>query len=550
MSQNRSDALRRFPSGFLTVFLFSFLAFSLGTAFVEIVKIDVRFALFVEDMTKYALTVFPTINGEPYPDYPVTMTLIAWVLSAGGRFLNQWTLSLFSIFCGSLTLALTWLTGEKRKRGTGVIAASLMFMTLEFVTTIMGFGIDVPVMAAGAMILYMLEARPDARGAAPLFFLLLVFCFMIRGPLGLLLLGAAAGGWVLFAGDWKKVLIWGLTGAAAAALCMAGGYGLIHAAGGRELYKEFLTWQITSRMEADDLFFYLFDGPIAFSPSTAFGIATLLTAAIRRKPRGARTVLLPLFGFLLMPLILLSIPGCKHLRYMMITVPAFALIGAWGIRMSFSLPRCRRVLRAVFRFLARYLWIAALCAALGITLGMAAAARVWDLRMFRCALVFLFPLVGLTARKKPGLLHDILRTGVVIGLLGTVFIFPATTFRELSEGFVRTAEQYRTGRLFFYRIGVDHEDLKYLQFLTPDDRADAVYLNPFQPPDDKYRKMYRQVGVEGLRDMRPGDLLVTRTRDEDYLQKDAAAYGQKMIFRARGKLGHKEYSVFELQSVP
>lgn len=532
-------------SGFLRVFLFCFLLFSLGTAGVEIVRIDVRFAIFVQDMTRCALSVFPTINGEPYPDYPVTMTLFAWLLSAAGRFVNQWTLSLFSILCGSLTVALTWLTGERIRRGTGVIAASLLFMTLEFNTTIMSFGIDVPVMAAGALILYCLTIRAGIWKSGALFFLLLIFAFLIRGPMGLFLAGAAAGGWLLFARQWKQTVIWGVIGAAASLICLGGGYYLIHAAGGRELYNEFFSWQISSRMAADDLFFYLFDGPVVFSPSTAFAIAVLLTAAWKRF-RGSG-VLLPLFGFLLLPLVLLSIPGCKHLRYMMITVPAFALIGAWGIRRSSVFPRCRRILRAAFQFLARYAWIAALCGGLAVTIIMAAMAGVWDLRLARCALLILFPAAGLLCRKKPGFLRDILRTGIVLGILGCVFVFPASSFRELSESFVRTAEQYRTGRLYFYRIGVDHEDLKYLQFLTPEDRANALYLPSSPNPNDKYSRMYRRVGIEALADMNPGDLLVVKDKDSGTLKKDAADCGRTVLVRARGKLGHKEYQAVELR---
>ena len=545
MRDDQSRAGSFFSSGCWKVFLLSFLLFSLGTACVEIVRIDVRFAIFVQDLTRYPLSVFPTINGVPYPDYPVTMTLFAWLLSAGGRFLNQWTLSLFSMLCGSLTVALTWLTGEKLKRGTGTIAAVLLFMTLEFNTTIMGFGIDVPVMAAGAVILYLLSAGARRRGVPEiLFFLMLIFCFLIRGPMGILLLGAAAGGWVLFARQWKRVLIWGIIGTVALAVCLGCGYYLIQAAGGQDLFDQFLSWQVTSRMAADDLFFYLFDGPVAFSPSTAAAIATLLTAAIARRIRSRGSVLLPLFGFVLFPLILLSIPGCKHLRYMMITVPAFALIGAWGIRMSFLFPRFHRGLRAVFRFLAAYIWIIALCAALVITI---VAAFFFDVRMFyRCALLILFPAAGLLHRKKRGLVRDILRTGIIFLILGSAFVFPATTCRELSEKFVRGAEQYRTGRLYFYRIGVDHEDLKYLRFLSPEDRADVQYLYPTLKPDNKYSRMYRQIGLEGLAAMRPGDLLVAKSGDTKLLEKDAAANGRKAVLRVRGKLGHKEYSAFEI----
>lgn len=547
MREDRSDAVSSRFAGFRNVFLLSFLLFSLGTIGVEIVRIDVRFAVFVQDLTKYPLTVFPTINGVPYPDYPAAMTLIAWLFSAGGRFLNQWTLSLFSMLCGSLTIALVWMTGESMKKGTGVIAASILFMTLEFNSTIMGFGIDVPVMAAGALILCLLSAG-SRRSPDLLFPVLLVFCFLIRGPMGIVLLGAAAGGWILFARQWKRVLTWGIAGAVTLAVCMGGGYLLIQAAGGRELFDQFLSWQVTSRMEADDLFFYVLDGPVVFSPSTAAAIATLLTVASVRRVRRSGTVLLPLFGFLLFPLILLSIPGCKHLRYMMITIPAFALIGAWGIRMSFAFPRCRRILRAVFRILAAYGWIAALCAALAVTIGAAAMAKVFDpILFFRCALLALFPAAGLLFRKKKGFLRDIFRTGIVLGILGAVFIFPATTCRELSEKFVRSAECHRTGRLYFYRIGVDHEDLKYLRFLSPEDRADTLYLGPVSNPKNKYSRMYRQIGFEGFADMKPGDILVARSRDAEQLEKDAAPYGRKAVFLVKGKLGHKEYSAFEIR---
>ena len=95
---------------------------------------------------------------------------------------------------------------------------------------------------------------------------------------------------------------------------------------------------------------------------------------------------------------------------------------------------------------------------------------------------------------------------------------------------------------------MDHEDLKYLRILSPEDRAAAVYLFPALMPNDNYSGMYHQVGIEeGLAAMRPGDILVAKSRDTELLKEDAAAYGRQAVFLVQGKLGHRKYSVFEIR---
>ena len=63
-----SSWIGRHPTASLVIFMFAALA--LGNAGQEITRINIRFALMTSEMARHPLGVFPTLNGQPYADYP------------------------------------------------------------------------------------------------------------------------------------------------------------------------------------------------------------------------------------------------------------------------------------------------------------------------------------------------------------------------------------------------------------------------------------------------------------------------------------------------
>ena len=66
-------------------------------------------------------------------------------------------------------------------------------------------------MAAGVTLLYLYQIKCRWWVFCGSFFLLLVLAFFMRGPLGVILLGAGIGGLLLAQLEWKKCITAGLT---------------------------------------------------------------------------------------------------------------------------------------------------------------------------------------------------------------------------------------------------------------------------------------------------------------------------------------------------
>lgn len=178
----------------ICIFLLVFLLLSLETAGLEVTRINIRFALMVRDMADCGLRLFPTMNGGEYGDYPSLWILLSRLASLNGRFLNLWTLSLPSLLLGAYTVAVTYCSGEMRGKGRGIIVAALLLTAPQFVDLMSEFGLDVPVMACGATMLYLLQTERSERRLCIAFAALFCISFCVRGPMGSAVFSVACGG--------------------------------------------------------------------------------------------------------------------------------------------------------------------------------------------------------------------------------------------------------------------------------------------------------------------------------------------------------------------
>lgn len=186
------------------------------------------------------------MNGVEYGDYPSLWILLSRLASLNGRFLNLWTLSLPSLLLGAYTVAVTYCSGEMRGKGRGIIAAALLLTAPQFVDLMSGFGLDVPVMACGATMLYLLQTERSERRLCIAFAALFCISFCVRGPMGSAVFSVACGGALLF-GERRLLRRFISAGLAAALLCCGLWYCAVLYAGGAELWNWFLMCQIGSR---------------------------------------------------------------------------------------------------------------------------------------------------------------------------------------------------------------------------------------------------------------------------------------------------------------
>ena len=529
----------------LLVFLFCAVLLSIGCIGLEITQMNVRFALMVEELSVHKPHLFATLNGVPYCDYFSPWLWCAWLTSLGGRAVNLFTLALPAILLGSYTVMMVWVIGEKIREGIGTAAAVLLLVTPEFVSLFTGTGIDVPIMAAGVTLLYLYQIKCRWWSFCGWFFLLLVLVFFLRGPLGVILLGAGICGLLLGQLEWMKFLTAGLTAGFAMASGVAGAWGLILLIGGRKLLDWVVESQFMERVSQGRTGVTVFwDAYFTVVPITLLSLGIFL----HRRSKIIRPLSAGWIGFLLLPLLFLTLPSRVHIRYMAPLMPVWGLLAAYA--WSFGKPF--RLLRRLYDLAAP--WLEKLTVPLGMAalLGMVVTGtclygfsleQPWG--HYLCAALLL-------ATSRYWCSRELMpfRPLLMIGILLIIVLNPLISIRENSRAFVTTAEKLCRGKVWLVEMGPDHDDLKYLLHVAPDRRRNTGYLF-FEPPEltGMYRVMY-QTDVLGstLDRITENDLLIVRDRDEelDELNGIAARRGRRSAVVCSGNIGHRKFLAVRL----
>ena len=528
----------------LFIFITSALLLSAGCIGLEITQMNVRFALMVEDLSAYGPHLFATLNGVPYCDYFSSWLCCAWLTSLGGTAVNLFTLALPAILLGSYTIMMVWVIGEKIRRGMGTCAAVLLLVTPEFVSLFTGTGIDVPIMAAGVTLLYLHQIKSRWWIFCGSFFLLLVLAFFLRGPLGVILLGAGICGLLLGQREWQKFLAAGSIAGIAMASGIAGAWGLILLTGGRELLDWVVESQFLERVSQGRAGAAVFlDAYFMVFPITLLSLGIFL----HRRSKITRPLSAGWIGFLLLPLMFLTLPSRVHIRYMAPLMPVWGLLAAYAWSFGKPFQLMRRLHDSAVP------WLEKLTLPVGMAALLAMAATGTVLYGFRpqpwghylCAALLL-------ATSRYWCSGELMpfRPLLTAGILLVIVLNPLISIRENSRNFVTAAENHCRGKIWLLDMGPDHDDLKYLLHVSPDRRRNTGYLF-FEPQKltGMYRVMYPSDVLESNLDrIAETDLLIVRDRDEelDELNGIAARQGRRSVVVCSGTLGHRKYLAVRL----
>lgn len=536
--------IAKHPVASLTLFMFA--VFTIGSIGVDVIRINIRFALMTQEMAEHPLGLFPTLNGEPYADYPAFYNLLSYLVAIGGRWVNRLTLVLPTILFSCYVVAMTAKTSELVKPGTGICAALFSLFSFEYVNIFMAFSIDLPVAAAALTIVWSLLKFDFGGKAAAIYAAMLVFAFAVRGPLGLLLCGAVTAGVILGARRWMALLIYGALGAAATAACLGAAYwGIMHQ-GGKELLETVADWQVSSRMGKEDSFsayFYYFTNAIgSFMPVTGFAIAALI---IKRKELSKPEFTMPIL-WILLPMVMLSIPSGKHLRYMTPVLPAFAILAAnWYVNADDSW---------ISKFVDFAIKLAdKLILPVGAALVVMAVAIGWKLPISKVSLYLhlavemaLLVAMYFTLRRFTGKPWPLVRCALAMTLIAGIAFTSGDAMWENSSSFVTKTEKLlrkRHGRLYLYKLSPDHDALKVMYHISPETRQNAVTIYQFLGKVSPHlKKMFPVVDPEeALKMIRPEDVIVLHAKKLKDLRAEAENAGFELVILDRnGRLGHKK----------
>jgi hypothetical protein len=296
-----------------------------------------RYAVCAREMRARGDWIHPTFNGEPFYHKPI---LIYWLLRAGTAIGgdNPFGARLISALAGTGTCLVVWAWG-RRMLGARVglwaalvlATAPIMVVESKLATTDACLALWVVLCQAALWEL----SRGPSRALAGVFWISLALATLTKGPVGPVLIVAAAlvSWWWGGPTGYLKRLQW-LPGLILFLLVAAPWYLIIQRDSQGEFFRVMIGDQVFQRMairmEDHPGFpgFYLATGLLAFFPWSALVPAASLAAWSRRRSEPAAGFLL---GWLAGSLLVFEGSKTKLVHYTLPAAPACALLVAWLI---------------------------------------------------------------------------------------------------------------------------------------------------------------------------------------------------------------------------
>ncbi|QSH41323.1 glycosyltransferase family 39 protein [Lentisphaerota bacterium ZTH] len=528
------------------IFVTASVLFLAGLYNLEFTKIDCRFALFVQDAFTHKLGPFPYLFGKPYCDYPSLHVYIMHLCAALFGSINMFTITLPSALAAGGVMAFTYLIGARVSNKLGLFGALLLAATFGFLCIARAPSPDMIVALITITAFYLMySGELDGKfGRLALLPLLVIAGFAVRGPIGAVIPAGVICAFFLCARRWKLMIIAGLMCALVLALCMMLYMSWIYEYGGTELLNEFKQAQFAARLTSGKPVWFYFTNTLGtYALSYPLGLFVLLFYGWKKRksffakvPFDTYQGLLQLLtSWLLVIVIGMSIPGTKHLRYIIGVIPAAALIAAF-VFVNPDKYKLFEKIRNIFIQLCRFvpfvvtllLWIAAVVIhLLGIGL---------QLPVFLPSMVFL--ILGIAMIAGPRKIKSVDKVLFVAALttagflvLKIMVIEPVEQFIESSRIFVAQIEKVRQNNesICFFELGPDGEELKYLVNIKKDKQFKPVFVD--------------LANSRKLLELPENMIIIAKESKVDDLPLDVR---NKLQLIATGKLGHKECLAFKV----
>jgi len=312
------------------------LLFTLGLDDRDFIHLEARFALFAQEMLRQGVSVFPTTYGEPYPDYPATGTLLIDLGSRAVGKVTTLTAVLPTAAAAALTLVFTYLIGARYSPRWGWYAVLFELCTYQFLATARSVSLDPFVALAVTACFYAADAaerQPDTRRMT-LIAAGLIFGFVMRGPIGLILPAAVVAVCDLLDHRWGRCVAVSLL---SLVLLAVGSTGLLAAAreqGGESFARQVLRQEAIGRLTESTrhppIYFYPVNALSAFALSFPVAVALSVCAwgAWVRPVNTEWRLVRRLAAWTVVIMAGLSIPTKQEIRYLIPIVPAVALVAA------------------------------------------------------------------------------------------------------------------------------------------------------------------------------------------------------------------------------
>jgi 4-amino-4-deoxy-L-arabinose transferase-like glycosyltransferase len=522
-----------------SLFCCSLLLFTWGLSSQEIIGFDSRFYLFALEMWRHGLTLFPTIYQQPYPDYPITSTVVIYWLAVCWGCMNKVLAVLPSASMAALTVVLTYLIGALHSKSWGYYAVCFLLLTIKFVDSARSLALDFYPAMVTAWCFYLVhaaEVKNEVKRSRWIY-LLLFFGFVFRGPIGLVIPAGVVCVYYLLARQYKKLFVFSF--GACLLLMVSSGLllGLAYHEGGSDFVNKVLHMQIIGRFTKSSnlpIYFYLTAGLVDYALSFPFALFTLLGIAyyvgMRRQSLPGIKFLQKLIGWVVVILIGMSIPASRKIRYILPVVPALALLAAYPFVTGCYFVRLRTIGVGCF-FLLPFLMLALL----GVAFWHTNPHEVGISLSYSFIIWFLVGVCGINGALFLFYCRQSVQRNMLLTFVATItflcgylaIVEPIQLYTNRTRAFVTTVEEQRLrdhARLVFYKEDPDGLPIKYLINVWHEERCAFIDT------------------VQALIQFSVPAYFITNTVSYTSLPQQVAA---QFIVIAQGQVGRKDVVVFK-----
>ncbi|RLC22508.1 MAG: hypothetical protein DRH56_08575 [Deltaproteobacteria bacterium] len=341
------------------------LAYTWAVPFRDIYGLEARIALMAREMMENGLALFPRAMGRPYPDYPPLYFWLEVLFSRLIGHVNTLSVVLPSALSATLLVALTFILGREINRRTGWLAALILATSPDFWQKAGSAAIDMllALTITAALACLYFRARDNRRQIRSLYSAgVLIFpalAFLTKGPIGIVLPAAAWGAFLLWEKRTGDLFRFALFISVFGAMCVAGEMAVAWETGGMDFVHDVMKMQVLGRVgqkAGKPFYYYLACLPAAAGPWFLWSIpqAGRFFARVFKSPGVAtlrasmpsHPVMRLSTTWFLSVLIIFSLAGSKHARYILPLFPALAVILAAGVTraMGREIPARHRVL--------------------------------------------------------------------------------------------------------------------------------------------------------------------------------------------------------------
>lgn len=444
-----------------------FLAFQHGR---ELIEFESRFGLFTQEMLRRGISLFPSVYGQAYPDYPALYTLLMSFCVRLLGHLDVLAALIPSACAAALTQAITYLTVAMHARRWALAAVLCQLLCYEFIATARSVSLDqllCLIVVACFYLAYSADVLNKPRRCGGIW-ILCCLGFALRGPIGLVMPIGVICSYFGSQGRWRKACWIGIVGLLLLAFCLSLLLALAKYYYGAAFAQQVLFMEVLGRVgQAQNHAWTYYLEVLLSAYAVTFPVAMITLWSVGKSiwsktATPAQQLLRHAVCWALVICLGMSLASEKKIRYILPMVPALSILAAYPF---YQMRACANLYKALLRACQCLPWVALLLIVILLTLSP------WHILVQQAYLIsttlvlLVVVLINLVIKYKAWDEFGLLVGAVVAWLSLNIGIAePLQQYANRAQPFVAMVEHLRQPqqRLVFYRIGPDAEDVKFM----------------------------------------------------------------------------------------